>query len=390
MVTERTDIYVVNYLTGRECLDTDCYEQGEKRACSPRNFPAEQDRLYVNQGDGRFVDATDESGIVAPDGKGLGVVVADFHGDGKLSIYVSNDLTANFYFVNQAVKRGDPVEYRNMALPSGLAFDRDGVAQASMGIAAGDGDDDGLLDLFVTSFYGESNTYYRQLGPDFFEDASHVMGLREPSLELLAFGTQFIDYELDGHLDLVVACGHVDDFRHVGQPYEMHPQLFANQGGGHFIELDRKSAGDYFTGKYLGRSLALLDWDRDGKQDFAVSHLYVPSSLLVNRTEKTGHFLHMHLRGVRCDRDAIGTTVRATIGDRNLIRQLMAGNGYQCSSQHTVHFGLGEATRVDQLIVRWPDGTEQTFADVPVDREVMLVEGVDQLVDVPRVDERAP
>ncbi len=378
------DIYVVNYLTGRECLETECFEEGEKRACPPSNFPAEQDRLWLNQGDGRFLDVTEESGIVAPDGKGLGVLAADFHGTGKLSVYVSNDTTANFYFHNRAAERGDPLQFEETAVLAGLAFDRDGIAMASMGIAAGDGDEDGLLDLFVTNFYQQSNTYYRQITPEFFEDMSHAMGLREPSIPYLSFGTQFLDFELDGRLDLALACGHVDDFRHIGQPYEMRQQLFSNRGNGQFVELVGEEVGPFFTGEYLGRSLALLDWDRDGKQDFGLLLLYKTMALLTNRTETKGHYLQLHVRGLQCERDAIGTTVRATVGDRTLVRQLTAGNGFQCSSQRAVHLGIGESTRIDQLIVKWPDGTEQVFDDVPADREVMLVEGAPSLLDVPR------
>jgi tetratricopeptide (TPR) repeat protein len=378
------DIYIVNYLSGKECLEAECFDAGEKRACSPGNFPAEQDQLLLSQGDGRFVDVTQESGIVAPDGKGLGVVAADFHGAGKLSLYVSNDTTANFYFVNQAAKRGDPPQFQETGLLSGLAVDRDGTALASMGIAVGDGDEDGLLDLFVTNFYMESNTYYRQISPDFFEDTTQAMGLRDASLPMLSFGTQFIDFELDGRLDLIVANGHVDDFRYKGTPYKMRPQAFANRGNGRFVELDPRSMGPFFEGEYLGRSVALLDWDRDGKEDFAMLLLYEPSALLVNRTPTTGHYLHLHLRGVQCERDAIGTTVHATVRGRRLVRQLIAGNGFQCSSQRTVHFGVGDAARIDQLVVKWPSGVEQTFDNVPVDREVILLEGAAQLVEVPR------
>jgi tetratricopeptide (TPR) repeat protein len=378
------DIYVVNYLAGKECLETECFVGNEKRACSPANFPAAEDQLLLGQGDGRFVDVTQDAGIVAPDGKGLGVAAVDFHGQGKLSLYVSNDTTANFYFVNQTPSRGDPPQFQENALVAGLAYDRDGAAQASMGIAVGDGDDDGLIDLFVANFLLESNTYYKQISPDFFQDTTQAMGLREASLSMLSFGTQFIDFDLDGHLDLVLACGHVDDFRFKGEPYKMRPQLFSNQGQGQFVEVDGASIGPYFTGEYLGRSLALLDWDRDGKQDFIIMQLDEPAALLVNRTQTTGHYLHLHLRGALCQRDAIGTIVHATLGPRTLVRQLTAGDGFQCSNQRTVHIGVGDATSIEQLVVKWPDGTEQAFDNVPVDREVILLEGATQLVGMPR------
>ncbi len=379
-----SDIFVVNYLAGREPLETECYVGKEKRACSPANFPAAEDQLLLGLGDGRFADVTAESGILAPDGKGLGLVAVDLHGTGQLSLYVSNDTTANFYFVNQTGQPGGPPRFQESALLAGLAFDRDGAAQASMGIAVGDGDEDGLLDLFVTSFMLEANTYYRQIAPDLFQDASDVMGLRDASIGRLTFGAQFIDFELDGRLDLVTACGHVDDFRYKGEPYKMQPQAFANRGQGQFVELDNAQLGPFFEGEYLGRALALLDVDRDGKQDFAVLNLGDPAALVVNRTPTTGHYLALHLRGVECQRDAIGATVHAVVGPRTLVRQLTAGDGFQCSNQHIVHVGLGDAARIDQLQVRWPNGRQQTFDDVPADREVMLVEGAAELMDLPR------
>ena len=379
-----SDIYVVNYLAGKECLETECFVGKEKRACSPANFPAEEDQLLLGQGDGRFVDVTAESGILAPNGKGLGVAAVDFHGTGKLSLYVSNDTTANFYFVNQAAQRGDPPRFQENALLSGLAFDRDGAAQASMGIAVGDGDDDGLIDLFVTNFMLESNTYYQQISPDFFQDATQAMGLRESSLSVLTFGTQFIDLELDGRLDLVTACGHVDDFRFKGEPYKMQPQAYANRGAGAVRRTRQRIAGAVLSRRVSGRSLALLDWDRDGKQDFAVMNLGDPAALVVNRTPTSGHYLHLHLRGVNCQRDAIGTMVHATVGERTLVRQLTAGDGFQCSNQRAVHVGVGDAASIDRLVVTWPNGTQQSFDNVPVDREVMLREGAAQLLDVPR------
>jgi len=382
------DIYVVNYLAGKEALETECFIGKEKRACSPANFPAEQDRLYLSQGDGRFQDVTQECGIEVPDGKGLGIVAADFHGAGQLSLYVSNDTTANFYFVNHAAQRGDRPQFQEQAVQAGLAFDRDGLAQASMGIAVGDGDDDGLLDLFVANYILEPNTYYKQLSPDLFQDTTQAMGLHAPSLSSLTFGAQFVDFELDGRLDLVTACGHVDDFRYKGEPYAMHPLAMANRGEGQFVTLDAASLGAFFEGEYLGRSLALLDVNRDGRQDFAMLCLGEPAALVVNRTEPAGHYLQLRLRGSQCQRDAIGTIVQAVVGDRTLVRQLTAGDGFQCSNERTVHFGVGNATQIDQLVIKWPSGTAQTFDKVPLDRDVLLVEGAAQLVDVPRDGEK--
>ncbi len=377
------DLYVANYLAGRKALTTDCYKAGEPRACPPGEFPGEIDRLYLNQGNGQFVDATQDGGIAGSDGRGLGIVVADFHGQGLLSVYVANDMSPNFFFVNDAASRGEPPRFTDRALLVGVAYGPDGDAQASMGIAAGDGDGDGLLDLFLTHFYNQSNTFYRQISPDFFEDITQKLGLREPSLPVLAFGTQFIDFENDGRLDLVLACGHIEDYRLVGEPFMMKPQAYANRDNKRFELLEPESIGEFFASKYLGRSLALIDWDRDGRQDLAMLHLYGPSSFLANRSKQPGHYLQVHLRGVQSDRDAIGATVTAHVGSRTLMRQLMAGNGFQCSNQKVVHFGIDRASQIDKLDVRWPSGLQQTFENVAVDREVFLIEGAKELVDYP-------
>jgi tetratricopeptide (TPR) repeat protein len=378
------DIYVVNYLEGQQALTMICYEGGQPRACAPHEFPPAQDRLFVNQGDGRFREATKDSGLFGQRGNGLGVLVSDLHGQGSLSIYVANDMTPNFLFVNESAGRDGALHLVDRAVLEGAAYGADGQVQASMGIATGDADEDGRIDLLCAHYYDETNTFYRRIADDFFDDATQQFGLREPSIKVLSFGAQFLDFENDGFLDLVLACGHVDDFRHVGKPYMMKPQAYANRQGTHFELLDPEAIGDYFAGEYLGRSLALIDWNRDGKQDFALLHLYVPSALLTNRTQRVGHYLQLHLRGTTGDRDAVGTTVTAELGQRQLVRQLTAGDGFQCSSEKKLHFGLGDVTKVDRLIVKWPRGTTQEFRDVPVDRELFVLENQDAPLNVPR------
>ncbi len=377
------DLFVVNYLAGREPLVTECFENGKKRYCPPTNFPGERDRLYVNRGDGSFQDLTDELQMTADDAKGLGVVAADLQGKGQLSLFVANDTTANFFYINQAARRGDPMRLEDRGLLTGLAYDRDGLSQGSMGIATGDGDGDGLIDLYVTNFYLESNTYYRQVSTDFFADATRESHLRQPSIDQLAFGTQFIDFDLDRDLDLAVACGHIDDASRTGQPGRMKPQFYRNQGRGRYALVPSDRMGPYFQEKYFGRALATLDWNRDGRPDFAVTHLYKPFALLENRTDQHGNYLQLLLRGVGSDRDAIGATVRVDVDGRTTVHQLVAGDGFHCRCEPMIQLGLGSATIIDRLAIRWPDGTEQTFSDVDANRCVVLVEGRQNLFDLP-------
>lgn len=381
------DIYDVTYLSGREPFEHVCHDKQRNnapRTCSPAVFQAEQDRLFLNRGDGTFEDISAPAGIHAPDGKGLGIVAGDFDGTGRLSLFIANDTTANFLFLNRTTNPLEAPIFVEQGVIAGCAFDLGGKAQASMGVAADDVDGDGLTDLFVTNFYNEYNTLYRQLPGGMFADVSNTARLKEPSLSKLGFGTQFIDGDLDGWPDLVVANGHVDDFRSHGIPYRMQAQYFANVGAGRFTELPAEQVGDYFQQELLGRGLARLDWNRDGREDFAVSNLNSPVCLVTNQTAETGHFLALQLRGVESNRDAIGAVVKITATGQTRTKQLTAGDGYQASNQRQLLFGLGDDVIVKELSVRWPSGREQTFRNVSADSEYMLVEGRTELARIPK------
>lgn len=373
------DIYSVNYLEADDVFERVCHHaDGVPRMCAPFHFPASQDQLFLNSGDGRFEEVTAESGVNVPNGKGLGVLAADFDGSGRLSLFVANDTTANFFFRNETPNRGDRPRFSEDALAVGLGLERTGCAQGCMGIAAGDVNDDGLLDLFIGNFFKESNTLYVQHEGNYFSDETVRAGLVNPSREMLAFGTQFIDGELDGRLDVIVANGHVDDVRAYGRPYQMPPQYFRNTVAGQFEELEPNALGPYFEGRYLGRGVARLDWNRDGREDVVISHLDAPAALLTNTTSPSGHFLAVRLRGVVSDRDAIGTTVCVETECGRFSKQLTAGDGYQASNQRRLVFGLGESEGIANVTVSWSASSDQTFSHVEVNREVLLIEGCSQ------------
>ena len=375
------DLFDVNYLDGREPFEMVC--RGGK-ACTPNHFLGQPDQLYLGLGDGTFRRATEEAEVVAYDGKGLGAVVADFDGSGRLAIFIANDTTANHFYVPQTPRGSEPLKMADQGLLSGLAFDRDGLSQACMGIGVDDADNDGLLDLFVTNFYNESNTYYRQVGPNTFVDDTRAAQLRAPSLNRLAFGTQFLDADLDGNSDLVVTNGHVDDYRDTGAPYKMPPQFFRNLGSGRFAELPSEALGEYFRGEFLGRGLAKVDFNRDGRPDFAVIHLDAPVALLANESPTTHHFVTLSLVGRGCERDAIGARITIETESGSWHKQLTAGDGYQVSNERVIHAGLGPAQVIRTLTVRWPHGAEQVYAEVPADRHWLVMEGRAELTEVPR------
>ena len=197
------DLYDVNYLRGRRLSSTICESSGVKMACHPHEFPAAEDRWWKGDGEGGFVDATRAGGFSAEDGKGLGIVVGGFSRPERVEVFVANDSVPNFLFARSAGKVSqDGSLFEQRAMVGGLAVDREGRSQACMGVAAGDADGDGRLDLFVTNYFDEPNAFYRQVGDLVFSDATRKAGLREPGWRMLGFGTQFLDADLDGELDL--------------------------------------------------------------------------------------------------------------------------------------------------------------------------------------------
>lgn len=367
------EIYAVNYLSGADVFDRVCQNaDGSSRSCMPLNFPAAQDQLYLNSKDGTLKKVTADSGIEVSAGKGLGIIAADFTGNGYPSLFIANDAVANFFFINQGSEK---LHFTEQALLSGLALNAQGRTEACMGIAAGDADADGLLDLFITNYYRETNTLYRQISPDEFVDETQSANLAESSLYLLGFGTQFLDADLDGLQDLVIVNGHVEDLRKTETPWQMRPQFLKNQGQGRFEELKTDGLGKFFQKPRLGRGMARLDWNRDGREEVAVSSLDQPVVLLKNRTKDTGNRLVVRLTGTESNRDAIGTTVRLKASGQTLMRQLTAGDGYQASNQRLLVFGLGPDQQVSELEVSWPSGLKQRFNGIAANQELHLIEG---------------
>ncbi len=370
------DLYVVNYLSGDDLFERICGgADGIPRSCLPQSFSAAADRFYLNLGDGRFEDMTATAGMNVTPGKGLGVIAADFAGTGQLSVYVVNDVGPNFLFVNQTLERGGPPVFLEQGLSAGVALDRHGRYNSGMGAAVGDVDEDGRLDLFVTNFEFEANTLYRQYADLQFTDETDPAGLGSISLPYVGWGTQFVDAELDGRLDLLITNGHVNNLQDHGKPYRMPPQFLSNRGQGRFVERPAASLGSFFSAPSLGRGMARLDWNRNGREDVVISHLDRPAALLTNTTATTGHSLGLRFRGVQSERDAIGTTVIITVEGRRLMRQLTAGDGNQSSNERLLIIGLGSATVVDRVEIRWPSGTTQQLEHVLADRELILIEG---------------
>ena len=294
-------------------------------------------------------------------------MIADLDEDHQPEIFVANDTTPNFLFRATLPANDQTPRFVDQGMLAGVAVDERGQAQSSMGSAVGDVNGDGLLDLFVTNYILEANNLYLQQPDHSFVDQIARSGLREPCWKMLKWGTQFIDPDLDGDLDLVIANGHLNDYSDQGVPYTMPTQFFRNDGKGRFKEIPKAELGPYFHSHVLGRAVARCDWNRDGKEDLVVTHVDAPVALLTNQTKTVGHSLRLQLRGITSSRDAIGTTVRIKVGERSLVTQLTAGDGFEAVNERTLVIGLGNATQADQVTLTWPSGDVQTLTNVQTD-----------------------
>jgi len=376
------DIYVANYVTAPDVFERICRRpDGAPKICMPFDFEAQPDHLWINDGKGGFVEAGPQVLGLAEGGKGLGLAAWDPGASGRLSLLVANDTTPNFFLVSdtgseagsEKAETGQP-RWRDRGFETGLAVDGEGKAKGCMGIALADVNDDGRLDVHITNFLNESSTFYQSRPDGTFDDRTREAGLQSSTIDLVGFGTQFLDADLDGRLELFMTSGHIDDFRNEGKPYKMPAKLF-RWNSQRFVEVDPRGLGPYFRKTWLGRSVARIDWNRDGRDDLIVGHLFDETALLTNTTPATGGSLSLRLVGVQSNRDAIGTTVQIRIGERNIFRQLTAGDGYQAGNERRLIFGLGEAQQVDEMIVQWPSGIVQQFTDIPASSELQLTEG---------------
>jgi tetratricopeptide (TPR) repeat protein len=370
------DLYDVNYLAGTEIFTRRCELNGRPIQCPLHYFPSEQDQVYVSLGDGTFSNVTATSGIELPEGKGMGCVAADFDQSGRLSLFVANDDKPNFFFVSTADDNDThTLRFAEQGVVSGLAFGNMGDAQSCMGTAAADTNNDGLLDLFVTNFANEPNNFYVQQPGGFFVDQSQSAGLHLPGLKPMGWGAQFLDGDLDGLPDLLVANGHLDLNTADRLPYSMKAQFFHNLGQNRFSDTLPQSPGPYFERFHVGRAVARMDWNRDGADDACITHVESPVALLTNRTLGRGTFLSIHLRGRLCSRDAIGSVVRISAGGQTLYQHLTAGDGFQSSNHRKLTFGFGDVQQIDEIEIRWPSGTSQVMKGPALNSEVLIVEG---------------
>ncbi len=363
------DLFVCHYLKWATINPETCPGQDGKGIayCDPRNYPALPDHVFRNDG-GRFVDVTGQAGVIDLDGRGLGVLATDLDGDGKTDIFVTNDTTANYVFRNLGGMR-----FVEKGMEFGLATSSSGGYLAGMGIACGDFDSDGRLDLAVTNFYSESTTLYHNHGDGVFSDRSSAAGLAAATRMLLGFGLVALDANNDGKLDLAQSNGHVNDFR-PSTPYAMPSKLFLGDGTGRLSDVSDR-AGPPWAVPRLGRGMTAGDFDNDGRIDLLAVVENDPVVLFHNQTPAPGHFLTLRLEGTASNRDAVGARVAVTCAGVTRVAARFGGGSYMSALDPRLHFGLGPARTVDRVAVTWPSGQRQTFQGLAADAGYQLREG---------------
>lgn len=371
------DLFVVNYLKidlkNYPVCDTGSGSQKVAVGCHPRYLPAEYDILYENQSDGTFLDVSRKVGLRAePARQGLGIVAVDFNQDGWIDFYLANDEVPNQLWINDGTGG-----FTDQSLISGTAVNRGGQWEAGMGIAAGDIDGDLTSDLFVTNFYKETNTLYRNEGALFFLDVTNEFGLAAPSQFKLGFGTNLFDADNDGWLDLFVANGHIKDlFPSVNErePFQQKPQLFKNRNGKRFQDVS-ETAGNYFSETHLGRGSAVSDFNHDGLADIAVQQLNTPLILLKNNTHTANRLVSIRLIGRDSNRSGIGARVEIRTDQRRFLQTGMGSSSYLSSDAAEIYQGMVAGSKMEEVVVYWPGGAAETWHPDPSAARLTLIQG---------------
>jgi hypothetical protein len=372
------DLYVANYVD----LDLNhlpefgsspfCQYRGIPVSCGPRGLPGARDRLYHNNGDGTFTDVTDKLGIDPNSYYGLGVTWGDYDNDGRLDLYVADDSSPSLLYHNN----GDGT-LTEVGVVAGVAYDSDGREQAGMGVDFGDYDNDGWLDLTKTNFSDDNNNLYHNNKDGSFDDRAGPAGIAPLTYPFLGFGTRFFDFDNDGWKDIIVANGHVNpqvDAYPFGITYAERALLFHNLRNGRFEDTGLRS-GTALRQRKVSRGLAVGDFDNDGGLDVLISHLDDSPSLLRNLGGNRNHWIRIKTVGTKSNRDGFGARVQVTAVGLTQMDEVRANSSYLSASDPRLLFGLGKATRVEKIVVRWPSGTVDEVKEEAADQELVLQEG---------------
>ena len=349
-----------------------CQYRGIPVNCGPRGLKGDRDRLYHNSGDGTFTDVTDKLTIDPGNYYGLGVLWLDYDKDGCLDLYVADDSSPSLLYHNNC-KGG----FTEVGAEAGVAYSSDGREQAGMGIDTADYDRDGWPDIAKTNFSDDSNNLYHNDHNGEFTDMAGAAGIGSLSIPYLGFGTKFLDFDNDGWPDLFIANGHVDpqvEGQSFGVGYAERPFLFHNLKNGKFEEIGQR-AGSAFARLYVGRAALTADFWNRGRQDLLFSNLEGSPVLLRNEVPSPGHWLRIKTVGAKSNRDGFGAQVEIAAEGSTRSAEVRAESSFESSNDPRVHFGLGSATRVDTIVIRWPSGQVEKLGPEAADQELLVQEG---------------
>jgi len=362
------DLFIVNYCKWDPAKEPYCGDPkaGYRTYCHPKHYEGLPNQLFRNNGDGTFTDVSVAAGIAKHIGKGMGVAIADYDGDGRMDVFVANDAVRNFLFHNE----GNGA-FSEAGLAAGIAFNADGRAVSSMGVDFRDVDNDGNPDLFITALPNETFPLYRNLGRGAFTDATYVTRLAVLTIPFGGWGAGIYDLNNDGSKDLFAAASDVMDNAELfsSRKFRQPNQVYVNQGNGTFM------AGGIQPAPRAHRGCAFGDFDNDGRVDVVVTSLNEPAELLHNVSEPRLHWLDLLLTGTRSNRDAIGAVIRLTTpSGLTQTNHVTTSVGYASSSSRRVHFGLGKETRAARVEIHWPSGATQTLEGVKADQLLKVTE----------------
>ncbi|MGA2253054.1 MAG: CRTAC1 family protein [Thermoguttaceae bacterium] len=367
------DLYVANYVKFSEAKPVVITMRGDRIYSSPKDYLPETHNLFHNNGDGTFNDVSRESGIAAHAGTGMGMICADYDNDGYTDIFVANDVAQNFLFHNN--RDGT---FTEVALQAGVALDMNGVPRANMGVDCADYNNSGLLSFYVTAFQQEGGTLFHNLGRGEFENATLRTGAGSGTLPYVTWGCGFVDFDNDGHRDLFIVCGHIDDnVEHHDDTtsYRCRNVVLRNMGNGKFTNVTNQ-CGDVAKLRMSGRGVAFDDLDNDGRIDVVILNSNDKPTILRNESVTGNHWIQVRLRGVKTNRDGVGARVYVVAGDLKQMDEVHSGRGYQSHWGTRLHFGLAKNKRVERIEVHWPrSGVVDILEDVPADQLLTIVEG---------------